>query len=55
MDLLLDVDVVIVVVFVEVDLHVCMLRLCTWLGSRLTSRGDTQRTAPALQRGWGKA
>ena len=40
MDLLLDVDVVIVVVFVEVDLHMwqlCMLRPCTW-GSTQTSR-----------------
>ena len=55
MDLLLDVDVVIVVVFVEVDLHMwqlCMLRPCTW-GSTQTSRGDTQRTARALQRGCG--
>ena len=55
MDLLLDVEVVIVVVFVEVDLHMwqlCKLRPCTW-GSTLTSRGDTQRTARALQRGCG--
>ena len=34
MDLRLDVDVVIVVIFVEVDLHIskalCLLRPCTW-------------------------
>ena len=32
MDLLLDVDVVIVIIFVEVDLHMrqCMLRACAW-------------------------
>ena len=32
MDLLLDVHVVIVIIFVEVDLHMrqCMLRPCAW-------------------------
>ena len=45
-DLLLNIDVVIVVVFIEVETYMMSSVVCVWIlhvGSMVTSRGDTKR------------